>query len=267
MIKVTIAQTDAILGDKDKNLQRLEYYCYKAKENNAQIICFPELATTGYSPSLLGEQYYSLSETKNEQTDKLFSQLSSKLNLVIICGFIERDDTTGEIYNSVGIWIPNRENWLAVYRKMHLFHYEKLWFTPGDNLPVFDIGICRIGIMICYDAGFPEVARTLATKKADILFMPSAWSEKDKDIWYINTASRALENTTHLVAVNRWGNEGNINLFGGSRIIDPRGRVIANVSEKAEDTLCYEIDLTMQKQIRKTLKYLTDKKSNYTPYL
>lgn len=228
---------------------------------------FPELATTGYSPSLLGEQYYSLSETENEQTDKLFSQLSSKLNLVIICGFIERDDTTGKIYNSAGIWIPNRENWLAVYRKMHLFDNEKRWFTPGDSLPVFDIGICRIGIMICYDAGFPEVARILATKQADILFMPSAWLKQDKDIWYINTPCRALENTTHLVAVNRWGNKGDMNLFGGSRIIDPRGRVIANASEKAEDTLCYEIDLTMQKEIRKSLKYLTDKKPSYMPYL
>ncbi|HGJ5856398.1 nitrilase-related carbon-nitrogen hydrolase [Arsenophonus nasoniae] len=267
MIKVSIAQTDAILGDKEKNLQCLENYCYRAKENDAQIICFPELATTGYSPSLLGEQYYSLSETENEQTDKLFSQLSSKLNLVIICGFIERDDTTGKIYNSAGIWIPNRENWLAVYRKMHLFDNEKRWFIPGDSLPVFDIGICRIGIMICYDAGFPEVARILATKQADILFMPSAWSKQDKDIWYINTPCRALENTTHLVAVNRWGNKGDINLFGGSRIIDPRGRVIANASEKAEDTLCYEIDLTMQKEIRKSLKYLTDKKPSYMPYL
>nr|CBA73336.1 putative carbon-nitrogen hydrolase [Arsenophonus nasoniae] len=150
---------------------------------------------------------------------------------------------------------------------MHLFDNEKRWFTPGDSLPVFDIGICRIGIMICYDAGFPEVARILATKQADILFMPSAWSKQDKDIWYINTPCRALENTTHLVAVNRWGNKGDINLFGGSRIIDPRGRVIANASEKAEDTLCYEIDLTMQKEIRKSLKYLTDKKPSYMPYL
>ncbi|MFS1540010.1 MAG: nitrilase-related carbon-nitrogen hydrolase [Candidatus Phlomobacter fragariae] len=267
MIKVSIAQTDAILGDKNKNLQCLENYCDKAKENNAQIICFPELATTGYSPSLLGEQYYSLSETKNEQTDKLFSQLSSKLNLVIICGFIERDDTTGKIYNSAGIWIPNRKNWLAVYRKMHLIDDEKLWFTPGDSLPVFDVGICRIGIMICYDAGFPEVARILATKKADILFMPSAWSEQDKALWNINTPCRALENTTHLVAVNRWGNEGNINLFGGSQVIDPRGKIIAKVSEKAEDMIYYEIDLTMQKEIRKSLKYLTDKKTSYTAYL
>lgn len=267
MIKVTIAQTDAILGDKNENLRCLENYCYKAKENNAQIICFPELATTGYSPSILGKQYYSLSETQNEQTDKLFSQLSSKLNLVIICGFIERDDTTGKIYNSAGIWIPNRKNWLAVYRKMHLFHHEKLWFTPGDSLPVFDIGICRIGIIICYDAGFPEVARILATKKADILFMPSAWSQQDKDLWYINTPCRALENTTHLVAVNRWGKEGDINLFGGSRIIDPRGTIVANASEKAEDMISYEIDLTTQTEIRKSLNYLKDKKINYTTYL
>ncbi|HGJ5876511.1 MAG TPA: nitrilase-related carbon-nitrogen hydrolase [Arsenophonus sp.] len=267
MIKVSIAQTDAVLGDKDKNLQSLKNYCYKAKENNAQIICFPELATTGYSPSLLGKQYYSLSETKSEKTDILFTQLSTKLNLVIICGFIERDNTTNKIYNSAGIWIPNRKNWLGVYRKIHLIHDEKLWFTPGDSLPVFDIGICHIGIMICYDAGFPEVARILATKNIDILFMPSAWSEQDKDLWCINTPSRALENTIHLVAVNRWGKEGDIHLFGGSRILDPRGKVIAKAVEKSEDMICYEIDLNMQNETRKNLKYLIDRKINYTTYL
>lgn len=267
MIRVSIAQTDAILGVKDKNLQRLESYCYKAKENNIQIICFSELATTGYSPALLGKQYHSLSETKNEKTDTLFTQLSSKLNLIIICGFIERDDTTGKIYNSAGIWIPNRKNWLGVYRKIHLMHDEKLWFTSGDSLPIFDIGICRIGVMICYDAGFPEVARILATKNADILFMPSAWSEQDKDLWYINTHCRALENTIHLVAVNRCGNEGNTNLFGGSQVISPRGQMLANASETGEDFIYYKIDLNMQREKRKSLRYLTDRKTDYTIYL
>lgn len=260
MLKIALAQTNAVLGDKVKNLIHLEEICNKAKENNSQIICFPELATTGYSPSILGKYLYSLSESHGENTDMLFAWLSKTLDLIIICGFIEKNNTTGEIYNSAGIWVPEEKNWLGVFRKMHLTHDDKKWFTSGENLPVFDTKICRIGVMICYDAGFPEVARSLALKNADIIFLLSAWPEKDKDIWYINTPCRAIENTIHLAAVNRWGQEGKTKLFGGSQIVGPRGQIFARASETGEDIIYHEIALDLQTKTRISSTYLNDRK-------
>lgn len=263
MIKICLAQIDTMLGDKEKNLRNIEHYCRQAKVAGAKIICLSELATTGYSPLLLGKKYHSLGEKKYEKTDTFFTQLSTELNLVIICGFVEKDDISHKIYNSAGVWVPHRQSWLGVYRKLHLMPDEKPWFEAGNTLPVFDIGICRIGIMICYDVGFPEVARALTVKDADILFMPSAWSEHDRDIWHIHTSCRALENTVHLIAVNRWGQEGRYQLFGGSRVVGPRGQVLVEATEGGEQSIYYSIDPNLQKETRESLFYLVDRKKNY----
>lgn len=260
VIRIGLAQTNAVLGDKESNIYCLEQYCHKANQNNAQIICFPELATTGYSPAKLGKDFYALSESRGEQMDLLFSRLATTLNITIVCGFIERDESTGKIYNSAGVWVPGENSWIGTFRKIHLINDEKPWFTPGDQLPVFDTKICRIGVMICYDAGFPEVSRILTLKNAEILFLLSAWPEKDKDLWYINGPCRALENSIHLGAVNRWGKEEDDLLFGGSQILGPRGQVLAKAPENSESIIYYDINFDLQVNTRKLIPYLVDRR-------
>lgn len=260
MFRLAVAQINTVLGDKSRNLNHISDYSQIAKEKKSQIICFPELATTGYSPTILGKDYYKLSETQGGTTDLFFSELSNSLDLIIICGFIEKDNITGMIYNSAGIWIPGEKNFFGIYRKMHLFSDEKLWFSSGETLPVFDTKLGRLGVMICYDAGFPEVARTLALKKADMIFLLSAWREKDKHIWYINSSCRAVENAIHLAAVNRWGQEGDTLLFGGSQIIGPKGDVLSSASENGENIIYHDIDINIQDEVRKTTPYLDDRR-------
>lgn len=90
MLKVALAQIDTVLGDKQKNLLHIEEFCLKAALKQADVICFPELATTGYSPDLLGTELWPLSESRGDKTDRLLSQLATELDLTIICGFVER---------------------------------------------------------------------------------------------------------------------------------------------------------------------------------
>ncbi|WP_272521265.1 nitrilase-related carbon-nitrogen hydrolase [Providencia sp. PROV202] len=259
-VKVALAQFDSELGNKIGNLQRMAQLCEQAASQGAKLICFPELSTTGYRGDLLSTQLWDLSDFDGSETYCLFSQLASRLDITIVAGFAERGERLGEVYNSVGVWNPGCENISGVFRKVHAFGIEKQWFKSGDTFPVFDTPIGKIGVMICYDMGFPEVARILTLQGAELLIAPSAWCIQDRDMWNINTACRALENGTHLLAVNRWGHEEDLHLFGGSKIMGPRGQVLSEASCEQEQLLVGEIDFRLQAHTRLNVPYLRDRK-------
>lgn len=259
-VKVALAQFDSELGNKHANLQRMALLCEQAAESGAKLICFPELATTGYRGDLLKTKLWDLSDSTGSETYRLFSELATRLNITIVSGFVERGDYLGDIYNAVGVWNPGCEGISGVFRKVHAFGIEKQWFSRGDSFPVFDTPIGKIGIMICYDMGFPEVARILTLQGAELLIAPSAWCVQDKDMWDINTASRALENGAHLLAVNRWGHEEDLHLFGGSKVLGPRGQVLCEATCDGEALLMGEIDFVLQAHTRLTIPYLRDRK-------
>lgn len=256
---IGLAQIDTQLGNKAANLIKIEHYCHEAAKKGAKLICFPELATTGYRPDLLKEQLWELSETNEGETSQLLSNLSLSLDITIICGFIERGTSTGQIYNSAGIWTPTYKK---VYRKVHAFGSEKLWFTGGNNYPIFDTSIGKIGILICYDLGFPEAARALTLQGAELLFVPSAWCIQDQDMWNINIACRALENTVYLAGVNRYGKEQELYLFGGSKIAGPRGQTLVQGSTSKEELLLCKIDFNALANTRLQMPYLRDRRTD-----
>ncbi|EUD08779.1 TPA: nitrilase-related carbon-nitrogen hydrolase [Providencia alcalifaciens] len=259
-VKVALAQFNSELGNKTGNLQRMAQLCEQAASQGAKLICFPELATTGYRGDLLSTKLWDLSDFEGSETDCLFSQLASRLDITIVSGFAERGERLGEVYNSVGVWNPGCENISGVFRKVHAFGIEKQWFKSGDSFLVFETPIGKIGVMICYDMGFPEVARILTLQGAELLIAPSAWCIQDRDMWDINTACRALENGTHLLAVNRWGHEEDLHLFGGSKIVGPRGQVLCEASCESEALLVGEIDFRLQAHTRLNVPYLRDRK-------
>lgn len=258
--RIALAQTNAVLGDKQANLQRMEYYCHRAAEQNAKLICFPELATTGYRQDLLDTRLWDLSETLDGETSRLFSKLSHSLDITIVSGFIERGSYFGQVYNSAAVWVPTASGVSGVFRKVHAFGSEKQWFTSGNSYPVFDTPIGRIGIMICYDMGFSEVARILTLHGAELLLAPSAWCVQDSDVWDINIACRALENGIHVAGVNRWGHEEDLHLFGGSKVAGPRGQTLVSASTSDEELLICDIDFQAQAHTRLRVPYLKDRR-------
>ena len=116
---------------------------------------------------------------------------------------------------------------------VHLWALERFYFRSGCDCPVFDTDFGRIGVMICYDMGFPEVARMLALQGADLILCPSAWCQEDMDVWDVNAPARALENTAFVAAVNRYGVEDQLVMPGHTKVCNPRGHVVAELAEEA----------------------------------
>jgi predicted amidohydrolase len=133
---------------------------------------------------------------------------------------------------------------VASYRKVHLFFEEKLWFEPGDGeFPVFDIGPCRVGIMVCFDWFFPESMRTLSLKGAQVVCHPA-----NLVLPYCQTAmvTRCLENRVFAVTANRTGTEDrggkSLHYTGKSQITDTAGNILSRAGEDEECAGVFDID-------------------------
>jgi len=157
-----------------------------------------------------------------------------------VSGFNERDN--GVLYNSAILIGPR--GYVGKYRKMHLFMNEKDYFKPGNvGLPVFDIRLCTIGMLVCFDWIFPEVWRILALKGAEIVCHPSnlvlpGLAQKGVPI-------HALTNRVYIVTANRIGTEGDLSFTGLSMIANPKGDILAQASQKREEVRIQDIDIAM----------------------
>jgi beta-ureidopropionase len=145
------------------------------------------------------------------------------------------------------------------YRKTHVagFTYgegvamERCFYSPGKDLPVFDTPLGRIGVHICYDSSFPEVARVQALKGAELLVNTSASAAGFEEFWEHALFMRAAENATWYVVCSVVGKQrGETVLFGGSRVVDPNGKVVAAAKYHEEDMLIVDIDLALTRQNR-----------------
>ena len=147
--------------------------------SNTQLIIFPELAVTGYQ---CGKNFKDLAETAtiNSTSVKKMSALAKEFHVHIVYGMAEKEEDI--LYNSQ-FFIDDTGVLLGTYRKVHLFDSEKNYFTPGDQFKVFNTKIGRIGLFICYDAFFPEAARSLAIQGVDLLVNSTNWEKPyDYDI-------------------------------------------------------------------------------------
>ncbi len=177
------------------------------------------------------------------ETSEILLELAQRKNLIICAGLAEREKD--KVYNSAILCFPDGN--YRVYRKAHLFYKEKEIFTPGDSsFSVFEFSNGRIsislGLLICFDYIFPEAARTIALKGAQIILHPSnlilPYGPKI-------TLSRAIENRVFWVLANRTGSEERngikLKFLGNSQIIAPNGEILAK-SGKREDLVMVEID-------------------------
>jgi len=255
-LKIYAVQLPCKLGDKEANLHRIEGWLDVLHKNDADLVLFPELSTTGYNPMLIGDRFREMAEPiPGPTTDKL-SRKAEEYNVRVVLGIAEKEGE--KTYNSAVLVEPNGR--VSKFRKVHLFGYEPRFFSSGEDYPVFKTKIGHLGLMICYDSSFPEVARILALKGAQIILVPSAWRYQDLDIWKIVINTRAFENTVYVAASNRIGVEGNLHLFGNSKIIDPRGRTISEGKYDREMAVFAEINLEDINKYRDELRMLRDRK-------
>jgi N-carbamoylputrescine amidase len=166
--------------------------------------------------------------------------------------------------------IENDGTLLGKYRKTHIpqvqpCFFEKYYFKPGNlGYPVWDTSVGRVGLIICYDRHFPEVARQVGLKGAEIVFNPSATVESlSKYLWELEQPAHAVANGYFIAAINRVGTEEPLNpnkFYGSSYFCDPRGKIIAKASEDEDEVLVSDLDLDMIRKVRDTWQFLRDRR-------
>ena len=243
-IKIALAQIGCAVGNKARNMRTMVTYIAEARKQKADLILFPELALTGY---VTKDRTYELAETIPGPTTEKMERLAKENHLHIVFGMIEKiPEAEGVIHNSAVLVSP--KGLVGRYRKMYLPTHsvfeEKRYFRQGYETPVFDTPIGRIGMIICYDIFFPETTRLLRVKGAELIACISASPSVRRNYFEILTAARALENTVYVAYANLVGIEDGLQFWGGSRVIAPNGRVLAQAKCDEEDFILSSVDYT-----------------------
>ncbi len=258
-VKIALGQITSKVGDVRYNIKKAEEFIARAAAEGADIICLPELFPTGYNLDILRDKAISLSLEYSSFISDSMSKAAKGNGIYIIAPFGEFNEKDGKVYNGAALYDRSGKR-LGHYYKTHNFSTEKEYFAKGRDYPVFETDIGKIGIIICYDAGFPEAARTLCLKGAEIIFIPAAWRIQDENSWLLNIPSRALENQLYTVGVNRSGHEGDLHLFGKSMVCDPFGNVVMQMGYDLDEVAVMEINLDEIENCRKQYSYLHDRR-------
>ena len=258
-VKVALGQITSRLGDVEHNVSKAEEFIAQAANKGADIICLPELFATGYNLNILKDMVVRLSRKYYRYIFDRMAKASKDNSIYVIASFGEVDERNNNVYNAALLFDHNGKK-IGSYQKTHAFYLEKQYFTDGWKYPIFDTGVGKIGIIICYDAGFPETARSLCLKGAEMIFIPAAWRIQDENAWLLNVPSRALENQLYTFGVNRSGYEGELHLFGKSMACNPYGEIIMQMDYDADEVAVCEIDLDKVAECRSDWGYLKDRK-------
>ena len=235
-MKVGFIQFAPVLGDVQATIQSLDRLIPLCA--NADLLVLPELCNSGYNFESAQQAWATSEEIGRSVFVQYLASVCQRYNLHIVSGLNER---AGErLYNSSVLVGPG--GCLGRYRKLHLFLNEKDFFEPGDaGLPVFDIGFCRVGMLVCFDWLFPEVWRILALKGADIICHPS-------NLVLPGLAQQAipihaLTNRVYVVTGNRVGAEKDLLFTGLSTIADPQGAILYQASSEEEVAWLVDVDI------------------------
>lgn len=237
--KVAGVQMDIEFANASANLDKMESKLEETTAAGAQLTVFPECTTTGYCFSNL-EEAKQVAEGFDGPVVNRVHELCRDKDTMVVFGLLELD---GErIFNSLALVGPSGV--LGTYRKVHLPHLGVDRFTTHGDRPfeVIETPDVRIGMNICYDSSFPEAARVLAVKGADLIALPTNWPPTSGLTADVIPNARALENHVYFMSVNRIGTERGFEFIGKSKICDPRGASLAFADHAREEILYAEID-------------------------
>lgn len=245
--KIALVQMESLVGKRQLNLEKIEYYIKESYKNKVDIICFPEAAIDGYS-----KEVHPAENEEVLELQKLFNTWAREYSITILVGFIE-GNFTDKPYISYLIATPDGK--IDFYRKSHLGKSEIEHFSSGNELPVFKTPTSTIGIQICWETHFPEISRVMALKGVDIIFTPFASPVRTgdrRDIWLKYLPARAYDNTVFIAACNLIGINGKGTTYGGGlMVLDPKGNLIKEDFNEEESILFVELDPELINNIRR----------------
>ncbi|MDR1380303.1 MAG: carbon-nitrogen hydrolase [Tannerella sp.] len=267
-------------ADTEDNITRLEEKIRKCTSAGAELIVLQELHNSLYFCQTENPDIFDLAETIPGPSTERFGKLAEELKVVIVTSLFEK--RAPGLYHNTAVVFEKDGSIAGKYRKMHIpddpAYYEKFYFTPGDSgfEPVrTSVGI--LGVLVCWDQWFPEAARLMTLKGADLLVYPTAigWESNDsdgeklrqQDAWQTVQRGHAIANGLHLIAVNRTGHEtdpsgqtNGIRFWGHSFACGPQGEIIAQLNDDGEDMAVVEIDMNRSEQVRRWWPFLRDRR-------
>jgi len=227
----------------------------RLEKTTADLVVLPEFFSTGYN-FRSRKDVARVAEPVTGPTVRALEEAARRQKRAIAAGFAEREGS--RFYNSAVLVTPRKT---FLYRKIHLFGREKLFFTPGNlGFRVFDIGAARVGLMICFDWFFPEACRALAVKGAQVIAHPAnlvlPWCPEAMK-------TRCLENRVFAVTANRVGGERGLRFIGQSQIVSPGGQVLSRAPGRASASGVARVD--PRHAVRKSLNRFNDLLSDRRP--
>jgi predicted amidohydrolase len=249
-MRVGVYQNAPVFGEVEQNTDKA---LQDISSSEVDLLVLPELFNTGYQFVSRKEVEALAEEIPSGKTCGSMAALAREREMFLVFGLAEREGS--RIYNSAAIIGPG--GFVGTYRKTHLFAEEKYFFDPGDTgFQVFDIGMARIGVMICFDWFFPESARVLSLLGADIICHPA-----NLVLPHCQEAmrTRSLENRIFSLTANRIGIESRggkepLRFTGKSQILDSMGRGISIMGEDETGTVIAEIEPLEARDKRITLQ-------------
>ncbi|MCH2212007.1 MAG: carbon-nitrogen hydrolase family protein [Fuerstiella sp.] len=248
-MKISAVQTDIFLGAPDSNLRTLERHLVAEASRGCELIVFPECFVSGYCFGSKEEAILNAQPLNGPFTESVVN-LCSHNKCSAVFGMVERDQD--DIFNTAVLTGP--QGIIGFYRKVHLPWLGVDRFTTPGNAPfrVFDINGVRVGMLICYDAGFPEAVRSLALDGADIVVLPTNWPPGAEQLAAHAINTRAMENSIYFLAANRIGTERGFQFIGSSRICDTTGKTLVSADHRDESVLRVSIDPDLARNKRIT---------------
>lgn len=265
-MKLSLAQYDVARANAGSNLDRIAELATQAKAAQSDLLCLPEMCTTGFDWAYNRQ----ILDSAAEHAQAVAS--IAKAQGIAICGsFLEKTESARAA--NTFHYFDSQGSLLEKYRKLHLFtlFHEERHVEAGDECAPFETEHGRFGATICYDLRFPELYRRLTELGAGLHFVPAAFPHPRLEHWRTLLRARAIENQTYIVATNQCGIEGHgsdvgdIHYFGHSMVVDPWGEYVAEAGEDA-CLLQVEVDPAKIASVRCELSAWRDRRKDLFTY-
>jgi N-carbamoylputrescine amidase len=274
-LTVAAAQTGPVMSDEPRDMFKNARDMFKkAADRKVDILCFSEVFLSPFFPNRLDKDFDRWFVAAGGELATELDAMAAEHGVAAILAYGEKSN--GGYHNSARA-VDREGRHVGTYRKTHIpayfptdapggtGSYEKLYFAPGAELPVFEVAGCRFGVQICNDRLYPEPSRVLALNGAEAIFMPICYStyadpKHRASIWEVPLRARAYENGCFVVAANRVGVEGPRHHLGRSMVVDPRGTILAEAGTEGEELLVAEIDLDEVRRARVDFPWWRDRR-------
>jgi len=267
-------------ADRKDNMLRLAHGITDLAQRGAQLIVLQELHNSLYFCQTEDVEKFDLAEPIPGPSTAFFGELARENGVVIVTSLFER--RAPGLYHNTAVVIESDGSIAGRYRKMHIpddpAYYEKFYFTPGDmGFNPIDTSVGRLGVMVCWDQWYPEAARLMALRGAEILIYPTAIGyalndtaeeqQRQREAWTTVQRGHAVANGIPVIAVNRVGHEPDpsgqtdgIQFWGSSFIAGPQGELLYRASEDEEESIIVNIDMAHGEDVRRWWPFLRDRR-------